>query len=199
MTGRLLDVSTLPFDQVLTCNDGSVINLREYLAGYKEVAQIMATNKLITSIDSFGFALAQVLVDDFDTDDEDFWDKPEEFVFFVGGWGPHRNKYIANAVRKQRPLLRYGQFDDEPLARSSWELCLYEPEFFRDEVKSVNDDGTFPWGDFPKGGAIVSPFDGFWLLAATSCFTQIEDHGFSELVVSGLGQLIENGGGLLVA
>lgn len=199
MTGRQLDVNTLPFDQVYTCKDGSKIDMRELLDLHYEVVQALAATGLIKANDSFGFAMLAPLTDDnIDMmDDDGFWDKPESFVWFVGGWGPKRDVYIANAVRKLRAIIRcqqYGKIE----AWSTLDLRMMEPAFFQDTVEKQNEDGTYPWGDFPWGGAVVMPFgEELSIAAAVSCLTEIEDDTAVRLIIGNIAKKIILSNGML--
>lgn len=199
MTGRQLDVTTLPFDQAYTCKDGSKIDMCELLDQHYEAVQALAATGLIKANDSFGFAmLAPVTEDNIDMMDvEEFWDKPEQFVWFVGGWGSKRDVYIANAVRKLRAIIRCQQYNQVD-ALSTLDLHMMEPAFFRDTVDDQNEDGTYPWGDFPWGGAVVMPYgDDLGLAAAVSCLTEIEDDTVARLIIGNIAKKIILGDGML--
>lgn len=196
MTGRLLDVSTLPFDQVYVCEDGSRINLRDFLDRHRVIVEALAAAGLVKSNESFGFAMTQPFPKVIGEDDEYSWDEPSEFVWFVGGWGPDRDRYIANAIRKLRPLLRNGASYDDPLF-STLDIRFYQSDFFADRVDSQDDDGNFPWGDFPWGGAVLISFDETALVGAVSGLSEIEDDFVVKLILGGVIQLIVRGDGLL--
>ncbi len=196
MTVRLLDVSTMPFEQTYVCDDGSEINLNKFLDSYYDTVQVLAASGLVKANESFGFAMAEPN-DDFDAE---LWDKPEEFVWFVGGWGPDRDRYIANAIRKMRALLRpheviagYGSMGCD----STLELRFDFPEYFRDKVDSQNEVGTFPWGDFPWGGAAFVQMGDLILAGAVSALSEIEDDLTARLILGGFGKLIVQGNNLL--
>ena len=198
MTGRLLDVSSMPFDQVYTCQDGSEINLGEFLDSHYDAIQALAAAGLIKANESFGFAMLRpTLVEDYIATNS--WDKPEEFVWFVGGWGPDRDRYIANAIRKLRPLFRLtlSALEGDQLF-TTLDIRFWRPSYFEDVVEQMNDDGTFPWGDFPWGGAVSESFGEMWLIGAVSCLTEIEDDFIAKLILGGLGKLIVTGNKLLV-
>lgn len=195
MTGKLLDVSTMPFERVYTCEDGSKIDLREFLDLHYDAVQALAGSGLVKAKESFGFAMLAPIWEDDPFPEDDFWDKPEEFTWFVGGWGPDRDKYIANAVRKLRPLVRVGMTDEG--VDSTLCMRFENPSLFQDPVDSVNDDGTFPWGDFPWGGAAAVIMGPLTVAGAVSTFSEIEDDMVARLILGGIGQRIVNGNKLL--
>ncbi len=93
MTGRLLDVSVLPFGRTYVCKNGATINLRKFLDTHYDAILALAAAGLIETNKSFGFAMmAPVREDEEIPLDGEFWDKPEKFVWFVGGWGPDRER-----------------------------------------------------------------------------------------------------------
>jgi hypothetical protein len=202
MTGTLLDVSKLPFERVYTCEDGSRINLSTLLDSHYDAIQALAAAELIKANESFGFAMAEPMWDeDLETLQarDAFWDYPEHFVWFVGGWGPNRDRYIANAVRKMRALLRpviNGYDGMNTMFESTLDIRI-SPSFFSDTVDSQNDDGTFPWGDFPWGGAAFVRMGGLTMAGAVSCLSEIEDDMVARLILGGIGQKIVVGNKLL--
>lgn len=203
MTGTLLDVSTMSFERVYTCDDGSKIDLREFLDLHYDAVQALAGSGLVKNKDSFGFAMAAPMWDE-DLDvlqqRDRFWDKPDEFVWFVGGWGDERDRYIANAIRKLRALLRPHKLIEgwNPLGvTSTLEMRFDLPGLFRDKVDQQNPDGTFPWGDFPWGGGVKVHMGPLTLAGAVSCLSEIEDDMVARLILGGVGQRIVNGNKLL--
>ena len=203
MTGKLLDVSTMPFERVHTCEDKTEIDLREFLDLHYDVVQALAGNELVRNNDSFGFAMAAPMWDgDLDELQQrgNFWDTPDEFVWFVGGWGDNRGRYIANAVRKMRALFRPHKMSeawDPYLCESTLEMRFDLPGAFRDKVEQQNPDGTFPWGDFPWGGGVMVRMGPLTLAGAVSCLSEIEDDMVARLILGGIGQRIVNGNKLL--
>ena len=190
---RLLDVSSLPFDAKYECKDGTAIDMRQHLEGLRPVIEALASANYIKDKDSFGFAMMQPLTEPIVNEfPDDIWDKPEEFVWFVGGWGPYRDRYIANAVRKMRAMLR------EELPTLTLRISE-SPVRFQDIVDSVNDDGTFSWGDFPWGGATLYPIGDaeVVLMGSVSALSEIEDDVVAQLILGLLAQPIINGDGLL--
>lgn len=203
MTGILLDVSAMPFERVYTCDDGSEIDLGEFVDLHYDVVQALTSNGLVRANDSFGFAMAAPMWGE-DLENRlaggDFWDYPQDFVWFVHGWGPDRDRYIANAIRKMRALLRPHRIAEGwgPLTSdSTLEMRFDLPGAFRDKVDQQNPDGTFPWGDFPWGGAVRVDMGMLMLTGAVSCLSEIEDDMVARLILGGVGQRIVNGNKLL--
>lgn len=194
MTGRLLDVTTLPRHQTYVCEDGSEIDLKELLDSHYDAIGALAVARLIKANESFGFAMAKPIHED-DDFAPNFWDMPEEYVWFVGGWGPKRDTYIANAVRKMRPLLRSASEPELILSTLDLRFCL--PGFFQDVVEPRNSDGTFPWGDFPWGGAVTVSFESWILLGAVSCLSEIQDDSIARLILGAISERMILGNELL--
>ena len=119
-----------------------------------------------------------------DLSDPDYWDDPSKFVWFVGGWGPDRDRYIANAIRKLRPMLREDaestldmRFDSRKV-KSFGTGQPYEHVIegdWEDVVDQLDKDGKFPWGDFPWGGAVTVIMGDMVLVGAMSCLHEIDD------------------------
>lgn len=195
MTGRLLDVSALPTDWSYDCVDGSVVEMRYLLAAHSEAIIELANSGLIKVSRSYGFALSVPIPHGGAGWQPNDWDEPNKFVAFVGGRGIDRDRYAANAVRKLRPWIRQaskgGEFD------STLSMRLFAPELFEQGVESQNADGTFPWGDYPWGGAAVISFPEFALAGAISGFSEIEDDFVCRMILGGLARLIIEGDGLL--
>lgn len=82
--------------------------MRDFIEGFRTPINVLGTNGYIGQVDSLGFATAKPLNVVMDDDDgqEDNWDEPKRYIDFVGGWGPDRDMFIANAVRKMRAMLR---------------------------------------------------------------------------------------------
>jgi hypothetical protein len=201
MTSRLLDVSAMPFERVYACNDGSQINMSEFVDSHYDAIQALAAAGLIKSNESFGFAMLEPMTQEMsETLPGDYWDKPEDYVWFVGGWGPDRDRYIANAVRKLRPLLRMLLDDDETFfAPSTLEMRLEgRTDLFTDIVGSTDENGLFPWGDFPWGGAFIDVVtEEFALIGSISALSQIEDDFCTKLFLGGVKQRIIVGNKML--
>ena len=186
-----LDVSTLQHEQTYVCKDGTQINMVAFMDQFYEVIQTLVANGLIRANESFGFAMAIPQLGETLINIDD-WDDPSKFVWFVYGWGPDKDRYIANAVRKMRASLRTGD--------STLDIRYYTPDAFQDVVDSkANNGGTFPWGDFPWGGAVFVDVFEVNLLLAISCLHEIEDDTASRLIGGSLGKLIAIGNGLVEA
>jgi hypothetical protein len=168
-----LDISRLPREAMYAGPDGAQINLASRGWDLAEALRDLAQHGYIKQNDSFGFAVGHPMGSKSDRMSFNDWDDPYKFVWFVGGWGPQVNRYIANAVRKMRPLLREGT--------DTLSMRLHTPERFRDEVESENSDGSFSWGDFPWGGANFTEVNGLSLPCATSALLQVEDHMASQV------------------
>ena len=136
---------------------------------------------------SFGFAMANPWTVSFRYGMA--WNNPYELVWFVGGWGPERERYIANAVRKLRPAARTG--------RDTLELRHHSSGLFRDMVDSHEEDGSFAWGDYPYGGAVYLSFEGVKLLGSVSGLSEDEDAAIAAAVLGLVGsQMYKHHGGL---
>lgn len=164
-----LHITAIP--RRFTWNGGTpaAIDLGATVLGMQRVIELMMADGQLTQKDSFGFAMANPTVVL-----GDVWDDPSKLIAMVMYWGPDGLKYAANACRKIRPSARTGQ-DSETLRRE-------HPELFRDNVESVEADGTFAWGDFPYGGATYLTVEGHLLLGAVSALPQVEDPIASRLL-----------------
>lgn len=186
MPGTLM-VCDLPRELVHTFDDGSTFNFAEFSRMIVPAITALAAARAISQSD-FGFAFGTPQkVEDFDLDEH--WDDPMKYVWCVDGWGLKSNKYIANAVRKMRPLLRLN-------AVSTQEVCEGYPEAFVDVVDSIQDDGTFAWGDFPKGGAVRTIMGGMIFVCGVSGFSPDEDHAVALLLANALGVRFVKGNNL---
>ena len=106
------------------------------------------------------------------------WDDPTQLVWFVGGWGPELERYVANAVRKLRALFRTG--------KDTLELRINDPDAFQDIVASAEEDGSFEWGDFPFGGATFVHSGEIFIPMSVSCLREVED----DAVAKALGGMV---------
>jgi hypothetical protein len=122
-----LDVTRLPRHSLYR---GS-LNLASVVLDMRSSIEDWVNSGLVKPNDSFGFAMAN-------PDKASSWDDPYAFVDFVVGWGPHADRYIANAVRKLRAALRTNL--DTLLIR------INNPGHFRDIVESQQANGSFAWG-----------------------------------------------------
>ncbi len=141
----------------------------------RPVITSMMPSSLIRDTASLGFALAHsrhVLRNSVWVSDE-----PEMLVKMTAGWGPEKNRYIANAVRKLRFSARTHHDSID---------ALQFPDLIDTPVDSVDERGDFPWGDFPYGGAVwVTPFipGELQMLGAVSGLSQEEDHMVATLIL----------------
>lgn len=164
----LLDVTRLP-RQALYGPEGRRMNLASIVLGmantvddWSRLQALPNDGTLVKPNDSFGFAMAKP-----DAVDGGNWDDPYDFVWFVAGWGPEGNRYIANAVRKLRALLRTGH--------DTLQLRLRFPEYFKDQVGSSSGANRFEWGDFADGGAKLVSVGYLRLPCAVSALREVED------------------------
>lgn len=181
----ILNVGRLPFDQEIELDNGGWIHMRQFLDTWRPILRGLAQNGVIKPQDSFGFAMMTPIQND---DLEAWiseWNHPYAYTWFVGGWGPDGNRYIANAVRKIRPLLR------RCMEFSTLDMVLHgRPGKFQDIVDQIDGNGNFPWGDFPYGGAARVSYGPVQLIGACSAFTQFEDHLVTELILGDLARRI---------
>lgn len=177
----LLDVSTYP--TTAPYGEGELqLNLaaipRRMRTGFDELVKA----GLIKPNDSFGCAVARPCRDGDDTFQVWDADDPSDFLWFVTGWGPNRDMYVANAIRKLRPSLREGQ--DTLLMRCDPETYVSGEAA---SVKSVDADGNFPWGDFFWGGAVFVHVGGLCIPVAVSCLYEVEDDAIAKLIGGSVG------------
>ncbi len=85
---------------------------------------------------------------------------------------------------------------DESVA-STLDLRFDTSGFFLDKIESQNADGTFPWGDYPWGGAVAVTMGVLMLVGAVSCLSEIEDDLVARLILGGIAKEIILGDGLL--
>ena len=187
MPRQLLDISKLPFESKYDCQDGTTIDMKKFLENLRTPINVLGTTGNIGQVDSLGFVMAKplnfmvnVLPDDY------YWDDPVSYVWFAGGWGPDRDMYIANAVRKMRAMLREG------LETLYMRLGCYQDTHFRDLVDQTDAIGNFAWGDFPWGGAVeVQLVSNLLLHGAVSCFDDdVDDDITARLILGILGKQI---------
>lgn len=179
MTGTL-EMSQLSWDHIVG-PEGLRVSLSEIVETlrYTLVDYLDAQGKIRYN-GSFGFAMADPALG-LTYDLAGTWDDPREMTLFVAGWGPERERYCANAVRKLRAAARNG-VDTLDLVTGNYE----EP--FCDIVESpANEDGTYPWGDFPYGGAVFVGFNDKLLLGAVSGLRQEEDHALAGVILHLIG------------
>lgn len=166
-----LDVSRLP-TEALYGPDGAQVNLATVVTGLRAATYELGRHELVKPVKSFGFAAAHAG----DPKALD-WNDPYSFAWFVAGWGPDRDRYIANAMRKLRATLR--------ARRSTLELRERGGKAFKKRVRSQEKDGSFKWGDFPWGGAVLTNVGGIIIPTAVSTYLEVEDHAVA-LLAGGL-------------
>lgn len=191
MQQRLLEIADLPFEQSYTCKNGTIIDIREHLEGLRTPINVLGTTGNIGKVDSLGFAMAMPLNYMVNDAPDDYWDEPDSFVWFVGGWGFDTYMYIANAVRKMRAMFREGQ--------ATLSMCLgrCRDTYFEDVVDQVDEFGNFVWGDYPWGGAVEVKMGNLLLHGAVSCFNDdVDDDVIARLILGLLAKQILIGDGL---
>lgn len=186
-----LDVSKLRGPQTLDTGR-TLLAMNSYLAVWEPALSAMADQGRLSSTDSFGFAMLPPLWNDELEEWVCKWDKPYDYTWFAGGWGPDRDRLIANAVRKIRPLLR------RDLEFSTLEMVLdSKDDPFQDKVPMQDEDGNFPWGDFGFGGAVRAFYGPLEIVGACSGFSQFEDHLVTGLILGDIAKLLLRGSGML--
>jgi len=170
----LLDVSSLPRQLVWSPDTTAQVNLGGTVHSLRNTIDEMMRAGVIDTRESFGFALATP-----DIDLTEVWDDPTKLIGLVVGWGPDADRYIANACRKIRPAAREGM--------DSEFLRMARKEQFCDVVESVEDDGSFAWGDFPYDGAAYTGVQGRVLLGAVSAFPKEQDPIVARLITGFIG------------
>ena len=185
-----LDVGALKHELEFKFDDGSTFDVAEFGRTIHPAIRAQATAGLVTAPEDFGYGFVfgrPMSVEDFDLGHH--WNYPTEFVWCVGGYGIQAPEYIANATRKMRALLRLD-------TQSTLEVQQNYPDAFSDVVDSVQDDGTFAWGDFPWGGAVRITMGGMIFTCGVSGFTQRQDHAAALLLAEKLGGCFIKGNGL---
>lgn len=183
VTIATLNIDEFPFDREFSFQDGPSVDLGRILFNTRPLIEYMGSQWFIKENPSFGFAMTKPLWEDEPDNYESTWNDPHEFVWLVGGWGPDRDRYIANAIRKLRPLLRYAEL-------STLDMHFYRPDQFKDPVESREQDGSFKWGDFPYGGAVYVQLGDISLHGACSAFTQIQDDMVTRVILTHMGEKI---------
>jgi hypothetical protein len=177
----MLNVSVLPRDARLYLTETRYIRMREYLDEWRPILSTLVSTRRIMPEQSFGFAMMAPMWGEEPDAWAYKWDNPHEYIWFAGGWGPDRDRYVANAVRKIRPLLRCD------LESSTQHMVLNKrSDLFRDTVDQTNDDGDFEWGDFACGGAVRVNFGDLELVGACSAFRPFEDHLVTQFMLGDL-------------
>jgi hypothetical protein len=169
-----LSIEALPVEFKWNEGTPSWVALHSVIYDFRSGLEEMMARGLITHKDSFGFAMVDPL-----SDYRTLWDNPERSIAFVAHWGPEGSRYAANAVRKIRPAAREGH-------DSQW-LRINGPYRFRDVVESKDDEGNFPWGDFPYDGAVYVDTLAGRLLGGVSAFPKEEDPIVATLLLGIIG------------
>lgn len=178
----MLDVSALPTEQSYSGAERTLDLRKEALTLLKPLVDGGIAQKRYQRTDSFGFALAAPSLPGTIMIPWADWDDPNELVWLVGGWGPQKNRVIANAARKLRACARLGE-DTLPVAMRAdvhdpfldaitddeWEL---EGEL----ITADPNHRLFRYGDFGYGGAASVTVCDVILMGGVSGVTQQEDH-----------------------
>lgn len=170
-----LDVTRLPVSFVLA--DGT--DVADIIAGIRPAMEQLMKAGLLKTTDSFGFAMIDpsLLLNH---DEQDYWRDPYAYICFVGGWGPDRDMFVANAVRKLLPHARTGI---DTLSLRLWS-ARGENIQFQNVVESVDAEGNFPLGDFPRGGSVDFWLGGHPYNGAVSCYKETEDAAPAALILA---------------
>ncbi len=188
---KVLNIADLPFEAIYDCQDGTTIDMKELLENLRTPINVLGTTGNIGQVDSLGFAMTKPLNFMFRVPDDYYWDDPVSYVWFVGGWGPDRDMYIANAVRKMRAMLREG------LDTLYMKYGCYRDSHFKNVVDQTDEAGNFAWGDFPWGGAVEVQWGNLLLHGAVSCFDDdVDDDVVARLIIGLFGKQILIGDGL---
>lgn len=172
-----LEVDKLPREAWIG-TAGSRLNLTTIVEQQRPLLQALMERGFLRQTSNFGFAAAHLL----GPATASWWNDPYAFTWFVTGWGTNADQYIANAVRKLRPTLRLRE---NSLDLVDEEKAIPEIRLFADSVASREENGSFAWGDFPFGGAILTNAGSHKLLAcACSGFAQAEDEAVSLIIGS---------------
>lgn len=174
-----LDVDRLPREAWIG-PEGNRLNLADIVQQQRTMLDGLMEQGRLRLTPNFGFAAAKPVL----TEGEPVthWDDPYAFTWFVTGWGFEAKRFIANAVRKLRATLRHQMssldiVDLEATSTRAW--------VFANRVASQDPDGSFAWGDFPYGGAVLTDTGSKYQLACScSGFAQAEDHAVSQLLGS---------------
>lgn len=181
MSIETLDVSLLPTECMFEGETG-FIDLAVIPMKMRGAVESLASSGMIKANDSFGCAVGRIG----HTRTTNFWDDPFEFVMFVEGWGPERDRYIANAVRKMRAGLREGM-DTLLMRTDAIREGIPRSLHFRDIVESKEKDGSFKWGDFPWGGFTFTQVGYLLVPASVSCLYEVEDDALSRFIGGSVG------------
>jgi hypothetical protein len=157
------------------------VDLATLVEGMRPTLDYWAQLSLIKRSDSFGFAAAYPGAAPTISAAQAAWDYPYKFVWFVVGWGPRGNTYIANAVRMLRPSLRTGK---DTLA-----LRQVKGSPFWNAVRPMIGD-IHPWGDYPRGGATIVRTGNIIVPCAVDGFREVENDFVAKTIGSLIGSTI---------
>lgn len=176
---RTLDITWLPQTQRVG-SESSTVNLAAMVHLLRPTIEEFARLHVIKRSLSFGFAMAPPgrAWQHWHT-----WNDPYQLTWFGTGWGHDRDRYVANAIRKMRAAQRVQA--DSLTIRDSPEGTPFGR--FSDPVQSVEEDGSFAWGDFPHGGAVFVNFGDYQLLGAVSALAPEEDHAVAAMILNVIG------------
>jgi hypothetical protein len=173
MAGNL-DITALPTQLVWNPQTNAAVDLGKVALELRGVIEHMMEDDIIAERESFGYALARQMP---------FWsgdlNDPQRLISLVVYWGPEGLRYAANACRKIRAAAR-EEMDTESIR-------INHPNRFSDIVASVDDEGNFPWGDFPYDGAAYVEVQGQTLLGAVSAYPKEQDPMVARLVTNHIG------------
>jgi hypothetical protein len=172
-----LDVRELP-RTALYGPEGGEVDLASDVRGMRYTVQGWVRREVVRRTGSFGFAAAYPGSDPLISAAQGVWNNPYRFVWFVVGWGPDGDHYIANAVRMLRPTLRTG--------RDTLALRLSSPDQFWNTV-APEVEGMHPWGDLPQGGATVVRVGNTIIPCAVSGFREVENDFVSRSIGAYIG------------
>lgn len=170
-----LDIRTFPFHQ--TGKDG--LDLAECIQQSRPILEQMTALGLIgpASKGSFGFAMADPFAAMSPDGYQHLYQDPHKLVWLVGGWGPDRDRYIANAIRKMRAAARTG-LDTLLLATQE------QPEAVFENFSSQSSATARYEEEYGFGGATFGYYRGRCLLFSVSTYPQEHDPVASLLVGS---------------
>lgn len=179
-----LDVRQLPFEATYTCDDGKTIDMVEFLDRFRGIVEVAAEESFIDDTESFGIAVTKPMtIEEFYADAHMDglcydWGHPEKFVWFAGGWGPDRDRYVVNVAGKITPMLRRRAKSTLDLR---FEVLAGDGNIWRNVIKpTLQPDGSYSIGDFPWAGAVVVSMGGMIVVCGVSCLHELDDHSTAQ-------------------
>jgi hypothetical protein len=119
--------------------------------------EIWQKSGLVSSSMSLGLVVANP---DYAGRFHQIWDKPKVLTGFAVEMGPENQLSLADALRMMRAAARTSC--DTLVMRNDSNFGEIK---FREQVVSLEDDGTMPWGDIAQGGACFAGEDDLqWLV-----------------------------------